>query len=498
MLRLFFPKTWSGYPVFHHPLQIRSLHSMPPLIRMSTPNQLTLRPTNTKLIHIPLRYASDEPPKEEPPKEEPKKEEPKKEEPKEETPPYSRRPKKRHRRRLMRMRRLWDILTYYRMKRKKDVDPNDEWVKDQKKKLDEVNQSMTEEEKSWDNYWWWDRFKNYMKGDRRTTIPIDEQIKKLQNAKEEFYDYQEFRSTLPRYKSLRIITRICFLIGFFWTISYSADRRNKNTTLGKIHQMYVNFEWHVINYLHWGTDDYNRIILPPDTFGKRYTIVMDVDAIALVDFNKDLVGTYMYKRAGTDYFFHNLMKDFEFVLYSPYTEGEDFAIEMKLDPTGMVIDHIRSEFSGLRDHRRKEFTTDFRLLNRDPAKVIFLDFFQYDHPNVIGLPQINPRHPDKILPLLTVYLRDVVAAQDVPDVRPYLEKLQNPETLEKTLSEYVERVPVIDPLYQQMMALKLEMDPEDMRYEDEDDKVLIWPEHFKGPIDPESPKKKLFTKLLEQ
>lgn len=324
-------------------------------------------------------------------------------------------------------------------------------------------ENLTPEEQDRKTGWWWKRLNEFMAGGRGVKDPLDVQIKRLHTAADEYREYEEVRQPFRSYRYLDVIFRVGVLLAILKGIEYAIDENNKDTIPGQIHAKIVELELWVRDMFYKYSafeEPPQRIVFPPSTLSKKYTLIMDFDTLAFVDYEKDKKGMYMYKRAGLEYFLHTLLKDFELVLHTSYAYGGDYAALLKLDPTGLVFDWIRASGSGVRENEFGHFTADFKMLNRDPSKVIFLDFFKYKHANVITLPHINPRSPDAILPLLAIYLRDCVAGKNVEDVRPYVEVLQDPDKLEQTLKEYVRKLPVVNPHLADLATPEPDEEPE--------------------------------------
>eukprot|EP00026_Physarum_polycephalum_P004326 Phypoly_transcript_04344.p1 GENE.Phypoly_transcript_04344~~Phypoly_transcript_04344.p1 ORF type:complete len:359 (+),score=65.87 Phypoly_transcript_04344:1130-2206(+) len=181
--------------------------------------------------------------------------------------------------------------------------------------------------------------------------------------------------------------------------------------------------------------------LPEGYGGHKYTIVLDMDALATCIQSNGV--WKIHKRAGLDYFLNLLAQNYEIVLYTKEFQGVNQSAIFKLDSTGQLFQHTKFRDSGVK-LPNMQFTDRLDLFRRDPAKLIFIDSLPsektYEHPNVlcVGPPNIGQStQADTVLIDLAKVLHSFAVYQGA-DVRPVVHDLQGGD-INKKIQELVSR-----------------------------------------------------------
>jgi len=182
--------------------------------------------------------------------------------------------------------------------------------------------------------------------------------------------------------------------------------------------------------------------LPEGYGGHKYTIVLDMDALATCIQSNGV--WRIHKRAGLDYFLNLMAQNYEIVLYTKEYQGVNQAAIFKIDSTGQLFQHTKFRDSGVK-LPNMQFTDRLDLFRRDPARLIFIDSVApdktYDHNNVlcIGPPIITPSsgQTDTVLIDLTKILHSF-AVYGGSDIRPVVKDLQGND-IQKKIQELIAR-----------------------------------------------------------
>ncbi|KAM9961336.1 hypothetical protein ACTFIR_004176 [Dictyostelium discoideum] len=187
----------------------------------------------------------------------------------------------------------------------------------------------------------------------------------------------------------------------------------------------------------FGPGKIHKVLPPPLPGGKKYTLVIDIDA--LTEITKTSKYPTLYKRAGLDFFLDHLRKDYEIYLYFngniPQNKYEQ--LQFKIDTNGKYFTGLLYPETGIKE--RNQFSKKIEMLDRDPSKVIFIDAASpYDHPNVINIGKFKSNSKDKLLIELLPVLESF-SRKDIDDVRPEISQFQNisKQSLTKNLEDYI-------------------------------------------------------------
>ncbi|KAN0008689.1 hypothetical protein ACTFIU_009416 [Dictyostelium citrinum] len=186
----------------------------------------------------------------------------------------------------------------------------------------------------------------------------------------------------------------------------------------------------------FGPGKIHKVLPPPLPGGKKYTIVIDIDA--LTEITKTSKYPTLYKRAGLDFFLDHLRKDYEIYLYFngniPQNKYEQ--LQFKIDTNGKYFTGLLYPETGIKE--RNQFSKKIEMLDRDPSKVIFIDAASpYDHPNVINVGKFKSNSKDRLLIDLLPVLESFTK-KNLDDVRPEIAQFQNitKQSLTKNLEDY--------------------------------------------------------------
>eukprot|EP01112_Ceratiomyxa_fruticulosa_P004902 TRINITY_DN1546_c0_g1_i1.p1 TRINITY_DN1546_c0_g1~~TRINITY_DN1546_c0_g1_i1.p1 ORF type:complete len:446 (+),score=103.17 TRINITY_DN1546_c0_g1_i1:203-1540(+) len=229
-----------------------------------------------------------------------------------------------------------------------------------------------------------------------------------------------------------------FLISL-WLLLSSTYELDPQSTVYTLQEMFLESPRKYIvnaydNVMGWFTPERRPLLPPalPTTYGRKYTIVIDMET--LCDYTKKGGVWYLYKRAGVDFFLTSLFRQYEIVLYTKEPAGSNQAAIFKLDPTNFYFSTIKyREMVGMKESSTHQFTQDWEMLNRDPAKVIFIDHgykHKYDHPNTIFIGKAQEGKADTVLIDLVPILKKY-ADENIDDFRPVVEELQCENPKEK-------------------------------------------------------------------
>ncbi|KAK5575547.1 hypothetical protein RB653_006680 [Dictyostelium firmibasis] len=186
----------------------------------------------------------------------------------------------------------------------------------------------------------------------------------------------------------------------------------------------------------FGPGKIHKIIPPPLPGGKKYTLVIDIDA--LTEITKTSKYPTLYKRAGLDFFLENLRKDYEIYLYfnANIPQNKIEQLNFKIDTNGKYFTGLLYPETGLKE--RNQFTKKLEMLDRDPSKVIFIDAASpYQHPNVINIGKFKSNSKDRLLVELLPILENFTK-KNIEDVRPEIAQFQDIQnkSLSKMLEDY--------------------------------------------------------------
>ncbi|KAN0030319.1 hypothetical protein ACTA71_010081 [Dictyostelium dimigraforme] len=186
----------------------------------------------------------------------------------------------------------------------------------------------------------------------------------------------------------------------------------------------------------FGPGKIHKVLPPPLPGGKKYTLVIDIDA--LTEITKTSKYPTLYKRAGLDFFLDHLRKDYEVYLYfnQNIPQNKYDQLQFKIDTNGKYFTGVLHPETGIKE--RNQFSKKIEMLDRDPSKVIFIDAAApYNHPNVINIGKFKSNSKDKILIELLPIL-EAFTKKNVDDVRPEIARFHNIEkqSLSKNLEDY--------------------------------------------------------------
>lgn len=157
----------------------------------------------------------------------------------------------------------------------------------------------------------------------------------------------------------------------------------------------------------------------PFPYGRPYTLVVDLDGLLTSSWWTREHGWRTAKRPGLDYFLGYLSQFYEIVLYTTQPFFTVAPIIEKLDPDRRFLTYLlfRESCRTLDDGR---LIKDLEALNRDPAKVIFLDVeaepISEAQDNSIIVKKWNGERGDRELIGFIPFL-EAVGIYNIPDVR---------------------------------------------------------------------------------
>jgi len=214
---------------------------------------------------------------------------------------------------------------------------------------------------------------------------------------------------------------------------------------------YVDAKWEALKG--WAKDQdlalfgEHKPLLPKQldsTYGLKYTLIIDKDALVGLTSNPTGTGSILWKRAGADYFAANTIKYYEVVLYSNAMEAEASLTIFKLDPSNSIFSNHLFLESGIK--KNNQFVPDFARLNREPGKVIFIDSAppgSESREDTICIGSPHPTIPDTILIDLAPVLVDI-AKTNTNDLRPKIKDLHTAD-VENRLRAMNGRPPIVAP-----------------------------------------------------